>query len=158
MNRRRFFLTARRLSRTIADMTTSSSAAPHRYPGRLFVFFGLVLPVLGIVGYVVQIMAHRLTTPWYLPGLATLGVVFLLFALLQARSVWRVLALLLVVLVAGAEWTFLVSARLPDYKGPVTAGRPFPDFVTAKADGKPFTQKDLEGDQDNVLVFFRGRW
>jgi hypothetical protein len=27
-----------------------------------------------------------------------------------------------------------------------------------RADGSPFTQRDLEGDQNNVMVFFRGRW
>ena len=139
-------------------MTTSLAAAPREYPGRLFLVLGLVLTALGIIGYVAQVSLHRLTTPWYLPVAGTLGALLVIVSLWQARSVWRVLALLLVVLVAGAEWAFLVSARLPDYKGPVAVGQPFPDFVTARADDKPFTQKDLQGDQDNVLVFFRGRW
>jgi hypothetical protein len=139
-------------------MSTSSSTAPRRYPGRLFVFFGLALPILGIIGYVVQVMAHRLTTPWYLPGLAALGAVFVIYALGQARSVWRVLAVLLVALLAAAECAFLATGRLPRYEGPVTVGGAFPDFVTARADGIPFTQNDLQGGKDNVLVFFRGRW
>ena len=139
-------------------MTASSPAAPRRFPGRLSLALGLGLPVLGLVGYAVQIANQRLTAPWYLPLLASLGVVFLVLALWQARTVWRVLALLLVLLLAGAGWAFLLALRLPAYTGPVAAGQPFPAFTTTRADGTPFTQRDLEGDQDNMLVFFRGRW
>jgi hypothetical protein len=139
-------------------MTTSSAAAPRRYPGRLFVALGFGLAVLGIAGYVIQLSTGRLTAPWYMPCLATLGVVSVAVALWQARSTWRILALLLVLLLAGAEWAFLLAARLPAYTGPVAAGRAFPNFTTMRADGTTFTQRDLEGDQNNVLVFFRGRW
>jgi len=69
-----------------------------------------------------------------------------------------VLALLLVLLLAGAEWAFLLASRLPAYTGPVAAGQPFPEFTTVRADGKPFARRDLDGDQNSVLVFFRGRW
>ena len=96
--------------------------------------------------------------PWYAPIAATLGVLLIAVALWQARSVWRLLALLLIVLLAGAEWAFMLETRLPAYAGPVAAGQPFPEFTTVRADGTPFTQRDLEGDQNNVMVFFRGRW
>jgi FtsH-binding integral membrane protein len=139
-------------------MTISSAAAPRRFPGRLFLALGLGLAALGVIGYVVQISTGRLIAPWYMPCLATLGVLFLAVALWQARSVWRILALLLVMLLAGAEWAFLLGSRLPVYSGPVAEGRPFPAFATAQADGTTFTQHDLEGDQNNVMVFFRGRW
>ncbi len=139
-------------------MTISSAASPRRYPGRLFVALGLGLAVLGIAGYAIQLSTARLTAPWYMPCLATLGVVFLAVALWQARSVWRILALLVVLLLAGAEWAFLLATRLPAYTGPVAAERAFPDFTTMRADGTTFTQRDLEGDRNNVLVFFRGRW
>jgi cytochrome oxidase Cu insertion factor (SCO1/SenC/PrrC family) len=105
-----------------------------------------------------QLWAQRLSTPWYLPASATLGVVCLLVSLWQARTVWRVLALVLVVLFAGATWTFLLAARLPAYTGPITVGQPFPAFTTMRSEGTVFTQHDLEGGQDSVLVFFRGRW
>ena len=82
----------------------------------------------------------------------------LVVSLSQARTVWRVLALLLVMLFAGAEWMFMYKERLPAYTGPVATGRPFPAFATTRADGTPFTQRDLQGDSNNVLVFFRGRW
>jgi hypothetical protein len=139
-------------------MTTSSTVAPPRSPGRLFLALGLGVAILGVIGYIVQIKAQNLTAPWYVPIAATLGLVLLIVSLWQKRTVWRVLALLLVTLLAGAEWTFLLMMRLPAYTGPVTAGRPFPAFTTVRADGTAFTQHDLKGDQTNVLVFFRGRW
>jgi hypothetical protein len=139
-------------------MAISSPAAPRRFPGRLFLALGLALAILGVAGYAVQLSNGRLTAPWYMPCLATLGVVLLAVSLWQARSVWRVLALLLVVLLASAGWAYLLATRLPAYTGPVAAGRPFPNFATMRADGTTFTQHDLEGDQNNVLVFFRGRW
>jgi hypothetical protein len=96
--------------------------------------------------------------PWYMPIAATLSVFLIVVALWRARSVWRILALLLVVLLAGAEWAFMLETRLPAYTGPVATGQPFPEFTTMRADGAAFTQRDLEGDQNNVMVFFRGRW
>jgi hypothetical protein len=72
--------------------------------------------------------------------------------------VWRFLGLAFVVLLGGAELAFLLSTRLPAYEGPVAQGKLFPDFTTLRADGKSFTQGDLRGGQNNVLVFFRGRW
>lgn len=139
-------------------MTTSSPVTPRRSSGRLFLALGLGLTVLGVIAYVIQIAAQRLTTPWYVPIAATLGLVFLVVSLWKRRTVWRVLALLLVGLLAGAEWTFLLATRLPAYNGPVAVGQPFPTFTTMRADGTSFTERDLEGDQKSVLVFYRGRW
>jgi hypothetical protein len=79
--------------------------------------------------------------------------------LYRARSAWRIAALGLLLLVAGAESALLLGTRLPAYTGTsVAAGEPFPEFTTAKADGSPFTRRDLVGDRDTVMVFFRGRW
>lgn len=139
-------------------MTTSSAVLSRRYPGRLFLVLGLALPVLGLMGYAVQMAAQRLMTPWYVPITATLGLAFLIASLGHARTVWRVLALLLVTLLAGATWMFLLAMRLPAYTGPVAVGQPFPAFETTQADGTPFTRHDLKSNRTNVLVFFRGRW
>src|SRR6476646_1727143 len=139
-------------------MELSTISVPRRRPGRRFLALGLALTALGLIGYAGQLALHRLTTPWYLPLTATLGVILIIASLWQARTVWRVLALLLVGLLAGAEWTYLLTTRLPAYTGPVAVGQPFPAFTTVRADGSPFTQRDLEGDRDSVLVFFRGRW
>src|SRR6516165_8753925 len=99
-------------------MSTPSSTPAPRAPGRRLVALGLGITVLGIIAYSVQIAVHRLFTPWYVPAAATLGVVLLLIALWQKRNVWRVLGLLLVVVIAGLAWVF-VLARLPAYTGPV---------------------------------------
>jgi hypothetical protein len=139
-------------------MTQISPVAPRRFPGRLFLVLGLFLPLLGIIGYIIQLQARRLTAPWYMPIAATLGVALIAVALWQARSIWRILALLLIVLLAGAEWAFLLETRLPAYTGPVAAGQSFPEFATMRADGSSFTRRDLEGEQNNAMVFFRGRW
>jgi hypothetical protein len=139
-------------------MTTSSATAPPRSSGHLYLVLGLGLATLGVIGYAVQISMRHLTTPWYVPCLATLGVVCVAVSLWRRRTVWRWLALVLLVLLAGFEWTFLLAMRLPAYTGPVAAEQPFPAFATTRADGTRFTQRDLEGDQNSVLVFFRGRW
>jgi hypothetical protein len=139
-------------------MTSASTAAPHRWGGRLFLLLGLGLTVLGVVAYAVQISLQRLIVPWYMPALATLGVVFVGVSLWDRRTIGRILALLAVVLIAGAEWAFLYALRLPPYTGPIAVGRILPAFESTRADGTPFTQADLSGDQNSVLVFFRGRW
>jgi hypothetical protein len=139
-------------------MTTLSPAAPRPSTGRRFLALGLVLPLVGVIGYAAQLATHRLTAPWYLPVLATLGVASLVVALWERRNVWRVLALLPALLVAAGSWALLLGDRVPAYTGPVSAGQSFPAFATKRADGSPFTERDLEGNQDNVLVFFRGRW
>jgi hypothetical protein len=139
-------------------MTTSSPAATRHYPGRLYLALGLIVPFLGVIAFVVQVSMERLSMPWYMLIAAVLGVLLVLASLWQARSVWRVLALLLVVLIAGAEGSFFWAMRLPKYDGPAAEGQPFPSFKTVRADGSEFTQRDFEGDKHNVLVTFRGRW
>jgi hypothetical protein len=139
-------------------MDTPSSAPVRQSDGRLLVALGLGLALLGIVAYMVQVAAmHHLVTPWYAPIATTLGVVLLLIAMRRKRRVWRILALLFVGLVAGLEWIF-VFVGLPPYTGPVAEGRPFPKFQSVRADGTRFTERDLQGDANSVLVFFRGRW
>jgi hypothetical protein len=139
-------------------VTTSSISAPTHFRGRLFLLLGLGLAVLGVVAFIVQTLLGRLMVPWYMPVLASLGVGLVIVSLGERRTIWRVLALTAVMLLAGAEWAILYAIRLPPYTGPITVGRPFPAFETTRADGTPFAQSNLAGDQNNVLVFFRGRW
>jgi hypothetical protein len=119
---------------------------------------GLAMPLLGIVAYVIQFSLRRLMLPWYMPAAALLGVALVVASLRKHRTVWRVLALVVVVLLAGFELLALNAMRLPPYTGPIAEGRPFPAFEARRADGTPFTQDDLIGDQHQALVFFRGRW
>jgi hypothetical protein len=140
-------------------MTTSSPAiVSQRSQGRLLLVLGLLLAALGVVGYVVQLKAQRLSAPWYMPVAATVGLFLIVLSLWQRRTVWRVLSLLLVALTAAATWFFMLGLRLPAYAGPVAVGQPFPAFATSRADGTSFHQHDLKGEQSSVLVFFRGRW
>ncbi len=139
-------------------MTAPDQSGNGRFRGLLFLLFGLAVTVLGIAAYAVQISFQRLSPPWYMPALGTLGVLLVVISLCDRRTVWRVLALLAVGFLAFAEWGMLLAFRLPAYAGPVAVGKPFPAFETARADGTPFTQTNLTGDRNNALVFFRGRW
>jgi hypothetical protein len=139
-------------------MTSSDPSAEHRVRGRLFLLLGVGCAALGVLAYVVQIALERLSLPWYMPALGVLGVVSVVMSLRQKRTVWRVSALIVVALFAAAECGLLFAFRLPPYTGPIALGRPMPLFATARADGSMFTQADLPGDRNSVLVFFRGRW
>jgi hypothetical protein len=119
---------------------------------------GLAVPVLGIATYVVQFSLQRLMLPWYMPAAALLGVALVFASLWKRRTVWRVLALVVVLLLAGFELVVLNEMRLPPYVGPIAEGHPFPAFEARRADGTPFTRNDLIGDRHQALVFFRGRW
>jgi hypothetical protein len=132
--------------------------APRGAPGRLALGAGLALALLGVVAYAVQVRSQMLFAPWYMPVLAVAGAALVVLSLRRARSLWRFLALLLVILLLGAEGLFLFGLNLPRYGGPVAVGKPFPVFSTTRADGTPFTERDLKGDKASVLVFFRGRW
>ena len=143
-------------------MGTTTYTSPPASSGRGLLWLGVFCAILGPLVYVGQISQSWLTTPWYAPALATLGTLLVVLALGRRRSVWRFLALGLVLLLTGFQWFFITSARLPAYAGPVAAGEPFPDFRAARDDGNSFAQSftaaDLKGDKDTVLVFFRGHW
>ena len=119
---------------------------------------GLGLAVLGVAAYTIQLSLRRLILPWYMPAAALLGVALVGASLWKRRTVWRALALVVVLLLAGFEFMALNAMRLPPYAGPIAVDRPFPAFEARRADGTPFTQDDLIGDQHHEIVFFRGRW
>jgi hypothetical protein len=126
--------------------------------GRPLLFLGLACAALGIAAYVLQVSLHHLTTPWYLPLTAIIGLAVVVCSLWKRRTTWRWFAFVFVGLIAGFECTFLLATRLPAYAGPLEIGQPYPAFQTQRADGTPFTQADFTGDQNTVLVSFRGRW
>jgi hypothetical protein len=136
-----------------------TSVEARRHPGRLYLVLGLLVAVAGLVIYAVQLHAKLLSAPWYAPILATAGAGLAVLALVRSRSVWRWAAATCLTLFAAAEWVFLlVLMSTPAYTGPAKAGQPFPAFATTLADGAPFSQEDLKGDRNTVLLFFRGRW
>jgi len=137
---------------------TTAETAEKRYLGRRYLWAGIVLAILGPVAYALLIWDGRLFTPWSVPIVGTLGVVLVFTALAYARSVVRVLALVLVGVLAAGEWTLLLKfARLPAYAGPVEVGKPLPPFETRLADGSRFEPANFTGKQNTLLVFFRGR-
>ncbi len=137
---------------------TAAATVEKRYPGRRFLWLGIALAILGPAAYALLIWAGRLFTPWYVPIVGTAGVLLVIMSLAYARSVGRVLALVLVGLLAAGEWSLLLKvARLPAYTGPVEVGKPLPAFETQLADGSRLAPADLRGKQNTLLVFFRGR-
>jgi len=139
--------------------TSRPSVDTSRHPGRLHLLLGVLLAVAGVVIYYFQLSANILTTPWYMAILATGGVLFILLALARSRSIWRWTALVLCTLFAAAVWVMLlVVVNAPAYTGPVKPGQAFPAFTTTLADGSTFNEDKLKGDQNTVLVFYRGHW
>jgi hypothetical protein len=87
-----------------------------------------------------------------------LGVALIVLALMRSRSIWRWTAMVIFTLLAGLQWWAVFAMGLPAYTGPVKNGEPFPEFATTLTDGAAFTQDHLKGDQNTVMVFFRGHW
>src|SRR5262249_12876618 len=130
-----------------------------RHPGRSLLLLGVFLAVAGPVLLMLLTFAARiLITPWYAPVLGTLGVALIILALMRSRSIWRWTAVLIFTLFVAFQWYALLAMRTPAYTGPVKDGEPFPAFATTLADGSTFTQDDLKGNQNTVMVFFRGHW
>jgi hypothetical protein len=138
---------------------SNRSTAQRRHPGRLYLALGVLVALAGVVLYPLQLRAKVLIAPWYAPILATLGLVLVVLALGRSRSLWRWTAAVLLTLFAAGQWVMLlVLFRAPAYTGPVQAGEPFPEFTTTLADGSTFNRESLQGEQNTVMVFFRGRW
>ena len=136
-----------------------TSAGTLRHPGRSLLLLGVFLALAGPVLMILLIFAAKiLITNWYGPLLGTLGLALIILALMRSRSIWRWTAVVIFTLLVGFQWWALFAMRLPAYTGPVKDGDPFPAFATTLADGSAFTQDDLKGDQNTVMVFFRGHW
>jgi hypothetical protein len=132
-------------------------AAPRRWP--LFLA-GIALFVIGpaLSAFEILVLA-RLQTAWYVPILATLGVLLMAISTWQRKGVLRVLALGLFVLVCAGEWLMVgVVTKTPPYEGPARVNQPLPAFTTRLADGSTFADKDLLGDHPTLLLFYRGHW
>ncbi len=130
-----------------------------RHPGRSLLLLGVLIGVAGpVLNILLMFAAKILITPWYAPLLETLGVALIILALMRSRSIWRWTALVIFTLLLAFGWFAVLAMRLPAYTGPVKDGQPFPAFATTLADGAAFTQDDLKGDRNTVMVFFRGHW
>jgi hypothetical protein len=111
------------------------------------------------LAYIVQFRSKHLGAPWYVPILASVGVALMILSIWRRRGVVRPIGLVLFAILCGLEWhMLLVGTRTPAYTGPAQAGHSIPEFTATLADGRPFTEKDLEQGTHTVLLFFRGRW
>jgi hypothetical protein len=139
--------------------TTSPPLAPPKSGGRLLLWLGPLAVVAGIAVYAYQVNSGQLPSPWPIPIFASLGAVLILLSLFRRRTVWRVLALLLVGGIAAGEWFLLLGPmRLPAETGKVATGQTLPEFKAYRTDGQEFTQDSLKGEQNTVIVFYRGHW
>jgi hypothetical protein len=141
------------------SLTPNSSPITAPAVGRGWFWLGVAL-ALGAIGLeMLQLFVIRwLFTPWYLPVLGTIAVACLVYSFAMRRSIGRLVVLVFFGLLAAFEWWFLVAGSVtPEYTGP-KKGEQFPAFEAYRADGKSFTQDDLAGPEDTVLVVFRGRW
>jgi hypothetical protein len=141
-------------------MTDPQVSAPGGAPRRWPLFLaGVLLFLAGPILYVVQFSQGQLWMPWYVPVLATIGVLFMIASVWQRRGVLRSLGLVAFLLLCEMEWYLvLVATKTPAYTGPAQPGTKVPAFAATLADGTAFTNDDLEKGVDTVLVFFRGRW
>ena len=138
------------------EFTPSVEAPPRRRP--LFVL-GVLLFLAGPIGYAIQVSLAQWFVPWYVPVLATLGILCMAASVCQRPGVWRSIGLAFFVLIGAFEWfMLLVGTNTPAYAGPAQVGKKVPAFTTQLASGAAFTEKDLANGGKSVLVFFRGRW
>ena len=127
--------------------------------GRWWFVLGALVFVLGLVLYGIQFGRKDFVVPWYAPILGTVGVGLMAVSWRLRPTVWRVLGLGLFTVLLAGEWYFLLSfSKLPAYTGPARVGQVIPPFSTTRADGRPFTDQDLQQGSPTVLLFFRGRW
>jgi hypothetical protein len=142
------------------DIAESEPAAVTSRSRHWLLFFtGIALFVLGPVWFVVQFRLKHLGTAWYVPILASAGVMLMILSIRLRSGIVRTVFLMLFAIVCGFEWfAFTVATRSPAYTGPAQPGRKVPQFVAQLGDGTPFTNAELEQGTATVLVFFRGHW
>ena len=143
-------------------MTTETVSSPVQTgaTGRGYFWAAIAVFVLSLVAAAIQFgVIKELFVPWYAPAFTTIAAVMLICSLAQRRTIARIIVFVLLTAVAGFEWVALVAlSKLPDYEGPARVGAKMPAFQTVLADGRTFSDKDLQDGTPSVLIFFRGRW
>lgn len=139
-----------------AEVETAPKAIPRAWP--LFLA-GAFLVVVGPFLYFAQLALRQVWMPWYLPVLATVGVLLMIVSVRRRPGIVRGVGLALFALLCVLEWHFFVEgSKNPPYTGPATPGRRIPEFAASLADGSAWTHENLSAGTPSVLVFFRGRW
>src|SRR5262249_46613652 len=139
-----------------SEMTMNRANPTGAGTGRWPLFIaGALLFLVGPGIYVAQFRLKLLDTPWYVPILATLGVLCMAVSVLQRRGMVRIIGLILFTLLCGLEWFAILKATLsPPYTGPAAAGQKIPDFTTTLAGGAEFSSQDLAKGKNSVLIFY----
>lgn len=138
------------------NTTSTSTPAPRTWP---LIVAGTVFLVLGPVIYGTQIAMGQLVTPWYLPAFATVGGVLMSAAFVRRPGVARGLLVVLALLPTVFAWLVVaVFSRTPEYTGPASVGNKLPAFAASYADGRVFTNRNVETGGPAVLLFYRGHW
>ena len=141
-----------------SDESPPSGSVSRRRHWPLFLA-GILLFLIGPPVYFVEFRLRHLGVPWYVPLLASAGVVLMAASIWRRRGIIRTLVLALFTIACGLEWFLLaVGTKSPPYNGPAQPGRAVPEFAAKLADGTPFTEQDLQQGRSAVLLFFRGRW
>src|SRR5262245_61352539 len=105
-------------------MSNEAIAPPARSTGRSLLYLGMLTALAGVAIFMVQFNAAILKTPWYMPILATVGMVLIFASLKQQRTAARWIAAGLFTLFAGFQWfAMLVMMKLPAYVGPAKVGQ-----------------------------------
>lgn len=136
--------------------TMVAESAPARR--RPYFLLGTLVFFLGMVIYAVQIATKHFVEPWHVPILGTIGVLLMLFSVVQRPGIFRIIGLLIFIALAGMEWFFILGTKLEPYAGPAKPGEKLPAFTASFADGSPFATQNLEEGKATVMVFFRGHW
>ena len=139
--------------------TPASPPSVNRRAGRGLLLLGIVLAVLAVASVFGQWGVGITLVPWQLPIVTAVGALLVLWSLLKRFTVVRSIAFVLLVALAGFEgFAIAVGGKLPQYTGPAQAGKPMPPFRTTLADGRSFTDADMQDGRRRVLTFYRGRW
>jgi hypothetical protein len=138
----------------------SMSPTNERSRGRGLFWLGLLACLLGPALAAAQFaLLQRLDIPWYSPALASIGALMLLLSAAKRPTIPRVLFLVFTAAFAGFQWYAVTTLmKLPEYQGPIAAGKSIPPFTSTFADGKPFSEADLRDGSRRMMVFFRGKW
>ena len=125
-----------------------------------FFLIGLLLIVAGpIINAIQMFQLHQFVTPWYMPIMATVGVLMMAASIWRRGGILRILGTMFFLLVAGLEWLFLTVLTLtPAYEGPAQVNTSLPSFTAKLANDETFSSSDLSSGKSTILLFFRGHW
>src|SRR5262245_16724076 len=133
-------------------METSIQSPPTRH--WLPFLTGIALFIVGPIVYAAMMQSDMLWTPWFMPILATIGVLLMVLSLWRKFGVVRGIGLLVFLVACAGEWFFfLYMIPTPQYAGAAQRNAMVPAFEATLADGSTFTNKDVAKGRSTVMLF-----